>query len=119
MTEISVEPYRKLIIRTYMKYNSYEEMARELTKGVIGVPSIILRWSHGIVFTFTSYQPTDHVLRQLIEGILYWDHVDFAEMPNYMSEISVAGSPVKIFVRNLNGHPLFDQVAEFLKTKLL
>ncbi len=32
MTEIFVEPYKKLVIRTYMKYSSYEEMAKEVVK---------------------------------------------------------------------------------------
>lgn len=121
MTEISVEPYRKLVIRTYMRYRSYEEMARQIAAGAYGVPmsTVVLRWSKGILFNFVSYQPTDSVMRQLMDGILYWDHLDFAEMPEYKEEIPLAGSPARVLVRNLTGHPLFDQVAEFVRANLL
>jgi len=118
LTEISVEPYRKLVIRTYMRYGSYEEMAREIAYGV-PIPTVMLRWSKGILFNFVSYQPTDSVMRQLMDGVLYWDHLDFAEMPEYREEIPLAGSPARVLVRNLTGHPLFDQVAEFVKAKPL
>lgn len=121
MTEILVEPYRKLVIRTYMRYRSYEEMARQIAAGAYGVPmpTVVLRWSKGILFNFVSYQPTDSVMRQLMDGILYWDHLDFAEMPEYKEEIPLAGSPARVLVRNLTGHPLFDQVAEFVRANLL
>lgn len=118
MTEISVEPYKKLVIRTYVKYNSYEEMSKEIVKGV-NLPYIVLRWNHGILFNFSSYLITDYVSKQLIEGNLYWDYLEFAEMKDFKDYIQVEGSPVKIYVRNLNGHPLFDQLSKFIKENLL
>lgn len=118
MTEITVEPYKKLVIRTYLKYDSYEEMARELVKGV-SVPYIILRWNSGILFNFVSYMMTDYISQQLVQGNLYWDHLDFAEMKEFRDYVPVEGSAVKIYVRNLNRHPLFTQLSRYIKENFL
>ena len=118
MTEIFVEPYKKLVIRTYMKYSSYEEMAKEVVKGV-SFPYIVLRWNNGILFNFVSYAMSDYISEQLVQGNLYWDHLEFAEMKDFKDYMQVEGNPVKIYVRNLNGHPLFDQLSKFIKEKLL
>ena len=118
MTEIIVEPYKKLIIRTYYRYSSYEEMAREVVKGVT-FPYVVLRWNNGILFNFISYPATDFISRELAQGILYWDHLEFAEMKDFREVIPVEGSPVKVYVRNFNGHPLFDQLSKFIKENLL
>jgi len=118
-TKIAVEPYRKLVIRTYLKYDSPEKMAKELAKGATGPIPIVLRWDDGVLFYFWSYPVTDFVSQKLVEGILIWDHLDFALMKEFKDKIDVEGSPAQVVVRDVRGHPLFDQLARFVKEQLV
>jgi hypothetical protein len=65
--------------------------------------------------------PTDVISRELINGHIIWDHVDFAPMSTYKREIQGPSDRplVTINVVDVSGHSVFDDVTKWIRDNLL
>jgi hypothetical protein len=120
--EVSYEPYSKISFRSYLKFKTPEDLARALTVQISpSVPaSGTLRWANGILFNVNAFQPTDSAVKEYLSGTLNFDHLDFAVMQNYASDIKLPEKPLIVFgVINLTGHTLFDPLTKWIRSNLL
>lgn len=120
--EIAFEPYRKLSFRSYLQFDSPEALVRAITLNIApGIPAhASLRWANGVVFSVANFQPADSVVKEYVAGHLLWDHIDFASMPQYQSEIRIPEKPlVTVNVLSLTGHTIFDPLTEWIRDNLL
>jgi hypothetical protein len=121
MMEIAHEPYKKISFRSYLEYDTPEKLAGTIAMNApANVPAhITLRWANGVVFSVIGFQPNDSMTKENIAGHLMWDHIDFAIMPEYRSEIRLPDKPLVTFgVLDLSGHPLFELLCEWIKEHL-
>ncbi|MFQ5998831.1 MAG: hypothetical protein ACE5KO_05950 [Candidatus Bathyarchaeia archaeon] len=87
MVSISHRPFKEVIIMDYVHYPSAEELARGVAQIVRGTGQpTILYWAEGVVFTYTPLMPeNDELIKEYLNGRIYWISAVFALMPNYSS----------------------------------
>jgi hypothetical protein len=120
--EIAFEPYKKVSFRSYLRYETAEELARAVSLSApVGLPAqYTLRWSNGVLFHIVGFQPTDSVVKEYIAGHVVWDHIDFALMPRYVKEIRLPEKPLVVFsVLDLSEHPVFGPLGEWIRENLV
>lgn len=114
--EVAFEPYKKITFRSYQKYESAEQLANAITLGApVGALFQNLLWAEGVVFRFAGLAATDSFIKSVIDGYLYWDHVEFAPMPTYSREIRATERAAMLHVLDVSNHIVFREVAKALK----
>ena len=120
--EIAFEPYKKLSFKSYIQYTKVEEFIRNISIGSpAGFPAIMnLFWANGIIFRFFSLPPSDSLTKEILNGHLVWDHIEYAPMPTYQKEIQ--GHPerplVTIIVLDMSNHVVLDPLTKWIKDNL-
>jgi hypothetical protein len=119
MTIFELEPYKKIVVRSTMKYDSPEAFAQSLT---IGIPRGTmgrvgnLFWANGIVFRHFPYAPTDSVSKQNLQGNLYLDHIEYTLLPTYRNEIKLGD--ISISLINVSNHTTFSGLTKWILQKI-
>lgn len=114
-------PYSKVSVRSYLQYETPESLIATIAVGATpSIPGqVILRWANGVLFAIAAFQPSDALTKENIAGHLLWDHVDFALMPEFASEIHLSDKPMlAINIINLSKHPTFGPFADWIKTSV-
>lgn len=87
MTEIKIQSINKIVILDGIKYESVEDFFADAVAGLTPGTLITLLWAEGIVFRHTAMPPqSDEVVKNRIQGIIFWDHVSYAKMDKYEKE---------------------------------
>jgi hypothetical protein len=86
--EISFDPYKKVTFQSHLRYTS--------AKAFIDVISLVnppemgfqakLFWANGVLFRPFSHSPSEVLAKEIINGHLIFDHIEFAPMPIYKKE---------------------------------
>jgi|SRR5690242_10534278 len=120
--EIVLEPFEKITIRSYLKHESSEAFANAIIISVgKGVPGRIagLFWAKGIVFRHYPFAASDSINKEYLNRHLPIDHIEFAPMPQFRSEIRVG--EVIVAIMDVSNHqtlaPLANWIAENLVDK--
>ncbi|MDG6933744.1 MAG: hypothetical protein JRN68_03515 [Nitrososphaerota archaeon] len=119
---ISVEPYKRIVIRSYMQYESPELLLRAMTAhvplSIIGRIGSFL-WSNEIVFKHVSFPNNAAVSKELLSGNLWIDHIDFAHMPKFQTGIKSPEGDMVFSVIDMTGHTTFDTLTSWMKSNIL
>ena len=119
MIEVVYEPRKKVIIHEYLVHPNVEDLAKLQALGVapggLGRP---LRWADGIVMHFNPMPINETITKELLNGVLHWDYVSFAEMPEYQNGIRIEQVNVTVPIINVNNHEIFKAIASFLRKKI-
>lgn len=119
MTNFAYSPYKKVTVKSYMKYDSPESLTQALTAGVPrGVVGKVgnLFWANGVVFKHYAYPATESVSKQHLLGHLPIDHIEYAIMPQYREEVRVGD--VSLNLINVSNHTLFKELTKWITQKL-
>ena len=119
--EIAEEPYKKLAFRSYLEYDTAEQLISMMAVTIpTGVPAqAALRWANGVLFAIGQFQQTDAISKQFMDGTLIWDHIDFASMPEYRPDLPVPGKPmITINVLNVSEHTIYGPLSDWIKQNL-
>ncbi|MCK4885531.1 hypothetical protein KAS24_05605, partial [Candidatus Bathyarchaeota archaeon] len=112
-------PRKEVIIHEYTKYNSSDDLINALTKGApAGSILNILKWVDGVLLSFRPLPMKEVIIKALLEGTLYWDHVSFAPMPKYQDQI-ITQNGVTVVINDVSGNPVFVAISEFIKKEFL
>ena len=120
--EIIHEPYKKIIYRTHLQFDSPEDLASSIALAVpASVPAqATLRWANGILLSVAPFVQTDSVAKEYIAGNLLWDHIDFALMERYRKVVALPDKPmVTISVLDVSNHPIYGPFCEWVKNNLV
>ncbi|MCP8309922.1 MAG: hypothetical protein L6N94_00255 [Candidatus Methylarchaceae archaeon HK01M] len=77
-----------------------------------------LRWADGIAMQFSAMPKNETITKELLNGVLHWDFVSFAEMPEYSSGIRIEKVNVTVPIIDVSHHEIFKSIASFLKKRL-
>jgi hypothetical protein len=117
---VVLDPYQRITIRSYQKYDNAEafvtSMTRSLMSGAAGRVGS-LYWANGIVFRHYPYAPADSLIKEYLKGHLPLDHVDFAPMPQFKDEMRTGEFIVTIL--DMSNHLTLDVLSEWIAANLI
>lgn len=114
--DISVEPWKKLIIHEVIEYN-FEDWVKQIafstrTSGG-GIPT--MQWAKGIVFSPLNFPTTNAVMQEQLQGTLHWSSVSFAVKEKFDKQIVREGATINLVDVSVN--ELFSNLADELKKR--
>lgn len=120
--EVAFEPYKKVTFQSHLFYESAEEFASVLAMAnPPGFPfQARLFWANGVVFRFFNHPPSEAMAKELINGHIIFDHIEFAPMPAFKNEIKVTERPLgTIGVLDVSKHVVFGPLTAWVRQNLL
>jgi hypothetical protein len=117
---ISLEPYNRITIRSYLKHESPQAFVDALTLPLVrGTGARIggLLWANGVLFRPFPYNPTDSITKEYLNGHLLFDHLEFAAMSEYAREIR--NEEFVITINDVSNHLTFRELAKWISDNLL
>ncbi len=117
--KVEHSPWKKLEIRSFIRFESPEEFANFVAAptpgGMAGSTSLV--WADGVLLRHVPLNPpTEAFASELLRGNLVWDHLDFALMPKHVPEIRPASRPALVInVLDMSGNSMFADVAKWAK----
>ena len=114
MVEIVCSPPKQLVILECTQYPSIEDLSKTIATIIrVGQP-VILKWAEGVTFSHSLLPPTtDSLMKEFLEGRVYWTDVVFAIMPNYKS--SIKEGTLDIPVIDVSPNPILREAAKWMK----
>jgi hypothetical protein len=113
--KVTFTPSEELIIHESIQH-SLSDLIKLCSVGVqpggLGGP---LSWAEGVVFRFSRMAPTDEIVRELLQGKVHWNVVEWALMPQYKQVIPIEEINAKIPVINVCTTTILCEVAKALK----
>lgn len=119
--EVAFEPYKKVSFQSHLKYESSEAFANVIALSTPpGIPmQTRLFWANGILFRFFNHAPSETLAKEIIDGHLILDHIEFAPMPEYRDELKVSERPlITINVLNVSNHVVFGPLTKWIRDNL-
>jgi hypothetical protein len=120
--EVQFEPFKKVTFQSHLCFESGEAFANVIA--ILNPPGIPMQtrlfWANGIVFRFFPHAPSEALAKEILNGHLVWDHIEFAPMPQFRSELKVAERPlVTINVQDVSKHAVFGPVTKWIRDNLV
>ena len=115
MVEIVCSPPKQLVILECTQYPSIEALSKTIATLIrVGQP-LVLKWAEGVTFAYTFLPPaTDSLMKEFLEGRIYWTDVVFALMPEY--EFSIKVGTLDIPVIDVSPNPILREAAKWMKS---
>jgi hypothetical protein len=117
---ISVEPYQKITIRSYLEHQSPQAFVDAITLPLVkGTNARMggLLWANGVLFRNFPYAPTDSVTKEYLKGHLLIDLLEFAPMSEYTKEIR--NEEFVVTVTDVSNHITLRELAMWVANNLL
>lgn len=107
-------PPKQLVILECTQYPSIEALSKTIATIIrVGQP-IVLKWAEGVTFSYSLLPPTtDSLMKEFLEGRVYWTDVVFALMPEYKSTIKVGTLDIPVI--DVSPNPILREAAEWMK----
>ena len=114
MVEIVCSPPKQLVILECTQYPSIETLSKTIATLIrVGQP-FVLKWAEGVAFSYSHLPPTtDSLMKEFLEGRVYWTDVVFAPMPEYESSIRVGTLDIPVI--DVSPNPLLREAAKWMK----
>ena len=115
MVEIVCRPPKQLVILECTQYPSIEALAKTVAVIISVGESMVLKWAEGVAFSYSMVTPTsDTLMKEFLEGRVYWSDVVYALMPQYQPAIRV--ETLDIPVIDVSPNLLLREAAKWMKT---
>jgi hypothetical protein len=114
MVEIVCSPPKQVVILECTQYPSIETLSKTIATIIrVGRP-LVLKWAEGVTFSYSFLPPTtDGLMKELLEGRVYWTDVVFALMPEYESSIKVGTLDIPVI--DVTPNPILREAAKWMK----
>jgi hypothetical protein len=117
LVRVTFRPSEELIIHESILH-SLADLTKLCSVGVQpGGLAGPLSWAEGVVFRFSRMAPTDEIFKELLQGKVHWNVVEWALMPQYKQVIPLEEINAKIPVINVSTTAILCEVAKALKEK--
>jgi len=114
MVEIICSPPKQLVILECTRYPSIEALAKTVAIIIRSGQPLVLKWAEGVTFSYSLLPPTtDSLMKEFLEGRIYWTDVVFAPMPEYRSTIQVGTLDIPVI--DVSPNPILREAAEWMK----
>jgi len=115
--DISIESYKKITIRAYTHHANPEAFVKRIFMGVqLGTP-MYLYWGNGILTRYFTYNQTDAVIKEYLNGHLPIDYLEFSSMPTYRKEIRIADFVATVI--DYSKHQVIDPLTKWIATNFV
>jgi hypothetical protein len=108
--EISVEPWKKLIIHEIIEYD-FEDWVKQIAFSTRssggGIPTI--------VFSPSNFPTTNATIEEQLKGILHWSSVSFAIKEKFEHQIVSENATINLV--NVSVNEIFKELAQNLKAR--
>ena len=120
--EVKFEPYDKLTFKSYFEYETPEKFVEAIAlpnpEGMIFQARLF--WANGVLFRPFNHPPSESLAKEVINGHIILDHVEFAPMPTFQKEIKHPARPLgTINVVDVSKHIVFGPLAMWIKENLV
>jgi len=115
--EIIFDPYNKITIKSYRKYENYDSFFSQISyieKGWSTVGGFY--WANGIVFRYYPFAQTDSIIKEYLKGHLPLDLIEYAPMINYVPEITMKDTT--FVIANVSNHSTFSALTLWIADEL-
>jgi hypothetical protein len=115
--EISVEPWKKLIIHELLEYR-FEDLAKlvatqSVQQGGTAIPTI--SWAEGVAFLISPFpDESEVIIEEKLKGIIHYNTVLFALKKNFEAEIFMRGHEIRINLIDVGTNDIFKLLARKL-----
>jgi len=114
MVEIVCRPPKQLVILECTEYPSIEALSKTIATIITMGQPFALKWAEGVTFSYSLLPPTtDSLMKDFLEGRIYWTDVVFALMPEYKSSIKVGTLDIPVI--DVSPNPILREAAEWMK----
>lgn len=112
--EITVEPWKKLVIHEIIEYN-FDQWATQIAfnSRTAGGAIPTINWANGIVFQSFSFPDTNIVIEEKMKGVLHWSSVMFAIKEKFEKQIIKDNATINLIDVSVN--QIFQELAEKLR----
>lgn len=112
--DISVEPWKKLIIHEIIEYK-FDDWVKQIafstrTSGG-GIPT--MQWADGVAFSPVNFPTTNVVMEEQLRGVLHWSSVSFAIKEKFENQIVRENATLNLVDVSVN--EIFRKLAVALK----
>jgi len=115
MVEIVCRPPKQLVILECTQYPSIEALAKTVAVIISVGESMVLKWAEGVAFSYSMVTPTsDTLMKEFLEGRVYWSDVVYALMPQYQPTIRVGTLDIPVI--DVSPNLLLREAAKWMKT---
>ena len=115
MVKVTFQPSEELIIHESINH-TLPDLIKLCSVGVQpGGLAGPLSWAEGVVFRFSRMAATDEIFRELLQGKVHWNVLEWALMPQYKQVIPIEEINAKIPVINVSTTTILCDVAKALK----
>lgn len=83
MVKITYNPIKELVINEIITYDNLEEWEKILLQSLIRGQQVVLRWTEGVLFSYTTLPISETIIKDRLKGILYIDSLHYIMMPKY------------------------------------
>jgi len=115
LVQVTFKPSEELIIHESIQH-SLPDLIKlcsvDVQPGGLARP---LSWAEGVVFRFSRMAPTDEIVRELLQGKVHWNVVEWALMPQYKQVIPIDEINARIPVINVCTTTILCEAAKALK----
>jgi len=114
MVEIVCRPPKQLVILECTEYPSIEALSKTIATIIMVGQPLVLKWAEGVTFSYNFLPPTtDSLMKDFLEGRIYWSDVVFALMPEYKPSIKVGTLDIPVI--DVSPNPILQEVAKWMK----
>lgn len=115
MVKVTFRPWEEVIIHESIQY-TLNELIHLVSLGVQpGALAPPLNWAEGVVFIQGTMPPTEDVIRENLKGIMHWNVVRWALMPNFQNIVVVKETNVRIPIVDVRANEILSEVAKSLR----
>ena len=115
--DISIEPYKKITVRAYTHHTTPEAFVKRIFIGVQYGTPMYLYWGNGILMRYFTYNQTDVVIKEYLNGHLPIDYLEFSSMPTYKKEIRAGDSVATVI--DYSKHQIIDPLTKWVASHLV
>lgn len=112
--EITIEPWKKLIIHEVIEYSFDDWMTQiAFSSKTAGGAIPTINWANGIVFQSFNFPDTNIIVEEKLKGILHWSSVMFAIKEKYEKQLIKDNATINLIDVSVN--EIFKKLADRLK----
>lgn len=112
--EITIEPWKKLIIHEVIEYSFDDWMTQiAFSSKTAGGAIPTINWANGIVFQSFNFPDTNIIVEEKLKGILHWSSVMFAIKEKYEKQLIKDNATINLIDVSVN--EIFKKLADKLK----
>lgn len=115
MVTIVCRPPKEVVFLECTKYPSVEALSTTIATIIRTGEPMVLRWAEGVVFSYSLLPPTtDSVMKEFLDGRIYWEDILYALMPEYKPIIRLGTLDIPVI--DVTPNPTQRDAAKWMKT---